>query len=679
MLPANHVSSGGVMFVRLLPFGLLLAYGIAFGAATFGWALPAFDDHPGQLYRLWHVIVRGPAPWVWNPDWWAGYPEMQFYPPGFFYLGALVHGILGLGRPHISWPGDTYCALLWLTYLAPGVTSFALLSRLLASGWAALPGAFLALTLSAGVASGVEGGVHIGMLPARLGWALLPLLALTVLRRLDKDGGSPWLTAPIVGAITLVHPAHVPAAVVIVALAAWAGTGPRFRRVAVSAGALALAAGFTLFWSVPLLARLDNTRALAWGSLPGPLALIGRPLLVVLLVLAALAPRLARSPGERIIAIWPWAMIAVVAATAVGETLGMSWLPADRVADSAWLAVVLAAGFVIGRVTDVMAVRMRRSVAAPALVIVGVAVVLSLPGRTLTVWSRAVDWPTLESVERGLRLDDLWNAIRDAPDGRVLFVRSSVPLVFGTQWWRPHSHVTALTPIRTALFPRPGRAIINGTFTHPSPVAAFVYRGSSERGPIRGLVEKLDGDWLFGRPLATLDPALVDRWTNRLGISIIVALDEDAPRLRVFDESPAFERRAPRGPFVIFVRREPIVLPQPITPARSRLALTAAPAGWVSTRVAYYPLWRAERNGTELPTRRGEAGDLEIRHDGTGGVVDLIYARGVPETLGARLSLGALMAWLVLGGWSRLARRAGRHREESAESRTAARTTPATS
>jgi hypothetical protein len=668
-----------MMVVRLLPFGLLLAYGIAFGGVTFGWALPAFDDHPGQFYRLWHVIVRGPAPWAWNPDWWAGYPELQFYPPGFFYLGALLHGIWSLGGSHATWPRDAYCALLWLTYLAPGVTSFALLSHLLRGGWAAFPGAFIALTLSAGVASGVEGGVHIGMLPARLGWALLPLLALALLRGLDRDGTRPWLIAPIVGAIALVHPAHVPAALVIVALAAWAGAGARSRRLASSAGVLVLAAGFTLFWSLPLLARLDNTRALAWGSLPGPTALVSRPLLLLLLLLAALTPRMARTPGERIVARWAWAMIAVVAAVAVIEPLGMSWLPAARIADSAWLAVVLAAGFVIGRGVEAMAMRTRLPVAASALIIVGVAVILSLPGGTLTIRLRAVDWPTLESVERGLRLGDLWTAIRDAPAGRVLFLRSSVPLVFGTEWWRPHSHVTALTPIRTALSPRPGREIINGTFTHPSPVAAFVYRGSSARGAVRRLVEELDGDSLFGRPLATLDPATVDRSGNRLGISAIVALDEDAPRLRVFDDNPAFERRAPLGPFVLFVRRQPMALPQPIASARWRLALAAAPAGWVSTRIAYYPLWHAERNGAELPTRRGEAGDLEVWYDGAESVAELVYAPGIPEWLGARLSLGSVMVWLVLGGWSSLARRAQRQREDSADSRTEARTTPATS
>src|SRR5713101_6796961 len=101
-----------------------------------------------------------PAPWAWNPDWWAGYPELQFYPPGFAYAGALLQRA-SVNALSVS---AAYQALVWIAYLAPGLTAFLALARLLRSGWLALPGAFVALTLSAGTTSGVEGGVHIGMI-----------------------------------------------------------------------------------------------------------------------------------------------------------------------------------------------------------------------------------------------------------------------------------------------------------------------------------------------------------------------------------------------------------------------------------------------------------------------------------------------------------------------------------
>ena len=52
---------------------------------------------------------------------------------------------------------------------------------MLGDPWLALPGAFVALTLSAGCRSGVEEGLHWGLIAARLGWGVLPLLALCLL------------------------------------------------------------------------------------------------------------------------------------------------------------------------------------------------------------------------------------------------------------------------------------------------------------------------------------------------------------------------------------------------------------------------------------------------------------------------------------------------------------------
>src|SRR6185436_9735434 len=94
-VPKSSVPAAGRTRAAL-PAVALVAYGLAFAAAALGRSVPAYDDHPGQLYRLWHVVTLGPAPWTWNPAWWAGYPELQFYPPAFAYAGALLHwGSLG--------------------------------------------------------------------------------------------------------------------------------------------------------------------------------------------------------------------------------------------------------------------------------------------------------------------------------------------------------------------------------------------------------------------------------------------------------------------------------------------------------------------------------------------------------------------------------------------------------
>ena len=649
MIPRVPKSSGGAVprALAALPALLLLAYGVAFASAALGRSLPVHDDHPGQLHRLWHVVTLGPAPWAWNPSWWTGYPEMQFYPPAFAYAGALLHR-LSLGALPIA---GAYVALLWLAYLAPGFTTLFALTRVQRSAWLALPGAFVALTLSLWPAlmSGVEGGVRVGMAPARLGWAMLPLLLGVLVPW--ADGVAPFparAVVPLAALIVLTHPAHLPAAVVLVLLAALAAP-PRGRRLAVALAWLGVAALVTAFWTLPLVARLGETRALAWGRLAESVPLVPAPIITLLGLLAMSALRLAwrsRSGSARLVALFPWAIALVVAVDAfVLERIGLSWLPADRVTDSLWLAIILAGALCIGGFHGV-----NRAVPGPRWlerrrdVQIGVIVVLGILGlaafdRTLTLWPRATDWPAYAPTVRGLRMDALWRTLKDAPPGRVLFVRSGVPLVHGTDWWRPHTHLTALTPRES------GREIVNGTFTHPSPVAALVYRGDAGRGAITRLVERLDGVSLFGQPLESLDAAALNEHARRLRVSAIVALEDDLPRLPALADNPVFRRRRAQPPFVVWLG-PPAALPERLGAGHWRVAVEAAPGGWTSAGLAYYPLWRASAGGRALDTRRGAAGELEVRAP-QAGVIELTYGPGAPEIAGLVVSALGLLLWLA--------------------------------
>jgi hypothetical protein len=625
------------------PLLLLLAYGVAFASHALGRSTPAFDDHPGQLYRIWHVVTLGPAPWAWNWGWWTGYPELQFYPPGFAYAGALLHAG-SLGALTVD---DAYVVLVWLAYLAPGVIAWLALARALGNGWLALPGAFVVLTLSLwpGLASGVEGGVHVGMAPARLGWALIPLLALALARWSDGEARFPIRSVvPLIAAIVLVHPAHLPAALVLVALASVAGPG-RTRRAALALGGLGVAALVTAFWTVPLLARLEHTRALAWGVLT-PETLVAtfgvHPLAIILTAGALAALWHARSPYERVLARAPWVLAVVVGVDAVVlEPRGLAWLPADRVMDGVWLTLTLSAGVSAGRLVGRLAPSFRVGRPVGALVVIAAVIAVSLLGRdTLTLWPRAGAWPTHAETERGLRLPALWSVLRGAPEGRVLFVRSGVPLVYGPQWWRPHTHVTALTPLTT------GRAIVNGTFTHPSPVGALLYRGDAGRGPITRLVEQLDGHALFGRPLESLDAEAFNAHARRLGVSVVVALDEDFPRLTALTDNPLFPRRQTEPPFIVWLGA-PSPLPHPLEAGPWRLPLATPSEGWTSLPVAYYPLWRATAGGVALETRRGPFAELEVRLPAGASAIDLDYRAGPAEWTGVALTAVGLLAWLV--------------------------------
>jgi hypothetical protein len=631
--------------LSVIPYIALLAYGLAFAAAAIGAHLPVYDDHPGQLYRLRHVLTHGPAPWAWNPGWWTGYPELQFYPPAFAYAGALLHWI-SLGT---LTPATAYVALLWLAYLAPGVTTLFALARVQRSAWLALPGAFVALTLSLWPAlmSGVEGGVHVGMAPARLAWALLPLLLGVLAPWADGAARFPARSVVVLAAaIGLTHPAHLPAAVALVVLAALLAS-PRGPRLLIAVAWLGLAALVTAFWSLPLLARLGETRALAWGRLADALRPPGSAILGILgvVVIFSLVPLWRSGIGSvQLTAGFPWLAGTLVALDAVVlERVGFRSLPADRLMDAVWLGVVLAGSVGAGGIHGLdRTLAARRWLGRHEDVKVGLVLVLLVLALTpfdgaLTLWPRAADWPTYSPTVGGLRMDALWQALRSAPPGRVLFVRASVPLVYGTTWWRPHTHLPALTPATS------GREIVNGTFTHPSPVAALVYRGDAGRGAITELVERLDGASLFGRPLESLDTATLNAYARALRVSTIVALEDDLPRLAALADNPLFRTRRAEPPFVLWLGPA-TTLPERTSRGRWRVRLEATDEGWASAGLAYYPLWRASASGRVLETRRGINGDLQVRA-AAGSTIELTYGPGAPEIAGLVLTaLGVVAA-----------------------------------
>jgi hypothetical protein len=218
-------------------------------------------------------------------------------------------------------------------------------------------------------------------------------------------------------------------------------------------------------------------------------------------------------------------------------------------------------------------------------------------------------------------------------------VRSAVPYKEPGAWWGSHTHITALTPVET------GRAIVNGTFTHPSPVAALVYRGDAGRAPIQGLVEGRDGLALFGKPLRKLDATELEANLRRMRVSTIVALEDDAADLKALAADSRFTRRA-IPPFVIW-EGPPQPLPQAAGPGLWRVPVHGIAGEWTAAGFAYYPLWHATANGREIETRRGADGQLEVRAP-EGGFVDLAYAAGWAERSGIALSMLGVALWLAL-------------------------------
>jgi hypothetical protein len=625
-----------------MPPALLAVYAIAFGWRAIGGGLLVFDDHPGQFYRLIHAIVVGLAPWRFDPGWWAGYAELQFYPPGFAWLGALLYHAAGGALSTTS----VYQALLWLAWVLPGAATYALLRRCTGDPWLALPGAFVALTLSAGCRSGVEEGLRWGLVGARLGWGALPLLALALLRWAGGAPRPPLTAAGLVAAVTLLHPAHTPTAVAMVLLAATSGA-PRGRRLRHGLALVALGLGLAAVWLLPLLAHLDMALPLAWQDRALPVLgwrVLSQPVLPVLAVLGLLAwrapaPAGATRDGRWLLAVAPVTAGLVVLDALVAEPLGAAWLPADRLVDGLHWALVV--GGALG-LTALAARLARPAVVVPLALAACVPLAWGPYEPGLSLWPGAGQWPKEQEVVRGLRLDALWAALETTPPGRILFVRSAVSLDWRPEWWRAHTHITALTPLRT------GRAILGGTFTHPSPVAGLFYTGSAANRPLTLLAEQRDGRTLFGRPLAALEAETFDERAGRLGISTVVVQDEDVGLASFLDGNRELRRAARIGPFDVFVFRAPRDEPTPIGPQRWRVAAPPATSGWSPLAIAYSPLWVARAGGARIPVRRDALGLLEVSPPAGTAVVELEHRPGVVEWAGAGVSALSAIALALL-------------------------------
>jgi hypothetical protein len=631
----------------LLPAALIGAYAVAFGLAALGGGLLIIDDHPGQLYRVYHAVSHGWAPWRMNPGWWAGYAELQYYPPGAAWIGAAIRAAsLGsLGVP------QAYEAVLWLAWLLPGITTFALLTRVLGSGWLALPGAFVALTLSAGSRSGVEEGLRWGLVAARLGWGLLPLLALSLTGWVEGARRPPLLAGPLIAAVILLHPAHAPAALALLALGAWLSAGDGARRVAQAGAVALLGLGLSAVWLLPLLVHLRMALPLAWGD-GSPLGLLRqlglRPLIVVLALMQLGAWISARRAGvvslshRWLHAFTPAMAVAVAIDALVAAPLGVLWLPADRLVDSLLLALVIGASLA-GPALAAWLPRVRPAGVAVALLAGAVMLSGGSPEPALTLWPARGQWPKYDEVVRGLKLDALWQTLREAPPGRILFLRSAVRLDYRPEWWRPHSHITALTPVAS------GRDILNGTFTHPSPIAALVYTGSADPRPITALVEERDGVTLFGQRLESLTAASFRDWAERLGVSAVVASDEDTGRLGFLASGADFAPPRVIGPFSVYLARRPRPLPARVGPQTWRLVLAPGPQGWRATGLAYSPLWTADRDGMLVSIRRDPAGMLEVEVPSGASSLTLHHRPGGAERIGLLISILAIAALLIAG------------------------------
>jgi hypothetical protein len=639
-----------------------------------------FGDHPGQFMRFWYPLAVSLPKYGrildWNPLWYTGYPELQFYPPGHVLTGLLLNA-LTLGR---LGPERVYNLIPVLALVLPGFTAFAFMRVVLEplGRWparvAGVVAAWLALTFTP--MWGGTNSVPIGMLGERLAFGLVPLALLGGWRLVDRPGAARLaLAALALAALMLMHPFHAPA--VVLATAGYALAGWVFGRARRQqahprplwpwlAAWLGLALGFVAWWLVPLLAHqtpytaslirtnLGQTRdwlttdpinIVAWTALPALALLWHRdlrlPATVTALVL--LIPVIALG-------------ILFDAVVLFGRWSFTAFDPIRFIAEY-YMALLLLTGAAAGAVTSRFL--WRRPVIAAAL---SVLLVLKLGSympvftHDLRIWTNFPVQATKDELFQHDAFKGLWNALRDDPaaGGRVIFTSyyTEVPYPDG---WTVSTSIKAMTPYFT------GREIVGGTFSHWSPVARLLWVGNPWARVLPERVELEDDQRLFGVAWKDMDDAQLVEKLRALNVSTIVADGHDTNARARLDASPLFERFWDNGWFYLYHLRG-TVSPSWISAQGATAQLIersprqwtvqvdqAEPGATLTARMAVYPLWSAEAMGQKLAITPDDYAQQRVALPPGGPyTVTFTYREAWPEGLGLALTLLSLLVMALL-------------------------------
>lgn len=619
-----------------------------------------FADNPGTYVRLWWLLdVAGLAGLLgWNPWWYAGWPEWQFYPPGYGLVGLVLQA-LTFGRLSSV---QIYQALLFLSYLAPALVAYLALARIglgRAVGFAA--GTFLLVfpDLYGGV-----GGVLIGMLGDRPALGLAPLAWLFGVRLAESRRPALPLAALAltVAAIVLLHPFRLALPVLLIVLSILlAPLLPRLRALLRLGLALLLGLALTGFWLIPYVAQ----SGLATPVLRAPLETLpfwllgGRvPFFLIFaawgLVRAATAPPRERGLLLTLAAAPPLVLgFMVLNWLILVDWLGSAALDPIRFIEDVYLAVLLLAAAGLVDLVRLAFVQTRRAgvrwapvAAALATVLLGWLVIQPFP-RWLEYYRPMPGGEPrfLRDATAAYRLQPLWDTLRGNPGGRVLFT-SSVFRLRQTGTSVP-TYLMALAPVLA------GRESIGGTFQHWAPIATYYWHGDNRPRMMTERTDLKDDQTLFGLPWRAMDEAALLAALRKLNVTDVVATEYDVWARTFLDRSPAFAvvlsdplynvyRVAGYQPTLVESERASVRAEAEGGVVRLQVA-RAEPGAEALLKQTYAPLWVAESTAGPVVVTPDATGLTRLRLPaGTNYEVTLRYLPGPAERLGLAVSLGAL-------------------------------------
>ena len=664
----------------ILVMGVLVL--IAYTAFSFLFTSDPFiyDDH-GFHYATLHNAITSSIPEHfslvdWNPNWFAGIQELQFYPPGYVFIGVLFY-LLTLG---LVSSGAIYQAVVVLALLIPGIAVYWFYRRNQFPLAVGIISAIL-LMMSNNGASGVLYGVIFGLINSRLAlsFGIFVLMAYINFLENEKRKSTQVLLMLLLGLVILLHPYHIflPLLAILAQLFCWARMGLVSLRFLGKKTVWLVLGGVLLvsFWWIPLLVYSGYmSRMNVWSahsnlkdlvdSLSGGM---NERYFIVLYCLAAIALLYEDyKPRQKAIlaglVLTPVLMLVFLFFVKVLLTGLLKFYLIDpwRLQDDFYFSLMMTSGFGIlflfNQVKRLLTLPVRTlKTYLSATLIFGVLIIFLYYGLiTVSNSYRYQGYRKLGSLQRNkidLQLDELWAYLKSENQGRILF--TSARLNYPGYPDHFNTHITALTPVYTE---RPILGAVNEPFYS---TASYLYFGKKAPVVINDEADDLQNKSLFGVAWNKMDAVFFWNQCKKFNVTTLV-VNSDEPRVREFlSKSTLFELSRVIGPFNVYTVKE-------ISPAwlstenvnakllqwsdyKIKLKLESSPRpGVLSVKLGYYPRWKAYLNNVPVILSADEAGLMQLDIPAfTDGNLELRYESTWAEKTGWMLTLLTVIVFIV--------------------------------
>ena len=692
-----------ICFIFLLSIGLTV-FSFLFNSQPF-----IYDDNSFHYFSLHYAVIRAVPVHHrlvdWNPYWFAGIPELQFYPPGSILSGIVLYYLTLTLIPI----GQIYNLILLFALLFPALTSCYLLRK---AGFhpvaSFFTGLYILILLELGYASGVFYGVLVGLTNSRIALGFYPLILWFGIKNLIAKPRKRNIAglAILLGISLFCHPYHIflPFLGLIAQIYAFKRTRlcPLRHSIKTLGLAVLLGIGLSAFWWFPLFIRHNYVSSLQiWSgagtanqaqSLIGLLSSFAEGktnlfflCLYLISALSLLNPQMLVRQRTILAGLVLTPLLMLIFLVFVQIILipffHFYFLDVVRLKDGFFFSVILTSGIGIYELIakckisiakfkfKILNNKFEMNGFYPLLsfifLLIILAVILGYSAQHLWLF---YDFPQgyartgfLPTVVKEYQLDELWSYLKNENQGpstslgssRILFTASSLrykelPAQFQT-------HIMSLTPIYTY------RQIIGGLNTPFYTVASYLFFGKKAPIVIRTEADSLDNKSLLGIPWEQMEQSRLTDFCKKLNITTIVTNRNENKVIEFFNRSSAFRLEKEIDEFNIYTipGYQSSWLDFDTTAAKVQIsefaqnkitfavtsATTATP---ILIKLAYYPCWKATSGQTRLPITANEIGLMQLTlPQGEKYQVELVYRTGWVEKTGWTITLFNIFALIA--------------------------------